>query len=79
MTEDCTRCGASMVCIIDHGCPLGASAWCLNTRLEAAIAQLNGYQEVIAPGAFGNIPDEEIPVTFNWGPRIGTARLRRDQ
>lgn len=35
------------------------------------------YREIIAPGAI-KLPDGEVPVTLNWGPRIGSARLKVD-
>jgi hypothetical protein len=43
--EDCTRCGGSLIDIIDRGCPLGASTWCLRTRLEAVITNLNAGRD----------------------------------
>jgi hypothetical protein len=38
----------------------------------------DSYQEVIAPGAFDNAPDQ-VPLTYNFGPRIGTAHINKDK
>jgi len=79
-----TRCPQHglMMPMEDHHLAPGACWYCTRGQERRAHqadgSTRAGWREVIAPGAFGEVP-RTVPLTWNWGPRVGTARVTQDK